>query len=299
MTMKDDIGDRMKGYESESDTSVALDKPIIVRIDGKRFSRYTAKFKKPFDDRITDAMINVTEALIKQTHAHLGYTQSDEITLIFLPKEGKTNIMFEGRVQKIVSVFASIATVAFAQHIGEHSKESAYFDARVWNVPDEGEAANTLLWRVMDAERNAVSSIFRHRVGHAQMQNKNVKEMLEELEKQGIDIEEYPSHQRSGTIVARELSIDQIAIRTKSKRYSASIYRKMTFGDKIQFLDRAFNKTPIEDYDVIRPVVGLSLMRIACAKCNGRGYIQRHPHWDNGDDGCDVCDGRGFVNVQR
>ena len=78
--------------------------PILVRIDGKGFSKYTKKLNKPYDIRFSDIMINVTKFLVKQTNACIGYTQSDEITLVLYAKELNQEIFFAGKIQKMVSV---------------------------------------------------------------------------------------------------------------------------------------------------------------------------------------------------
>jgi tRNA(His) 5'-end guanylyltransferase len=75
----------MKAYESAF-TSTKLDPSqyMCVRIDGRRFSKFTKPFTKPFDWRVTKAMVTTTKALVKETHASVGYTQSDANTeLIF------------------------------------------------------------------------------------------------------------------------------------------------------------------------------------------------------------------------
>lgn len=175
----DDFGDRMKAYESAfTSTKIASDKWMAVRIDGRGFSKYTKSFVKPFDWRITNAMVNTTKALVKETHASVGYTQSDEITLLYPPTEGER--IFGGKVSKINSVFASIATAHFNHHTIVTDKH-AYFDCRTWEVPDDIEASNTLLWRVQDARKNSVSSHFRWTAGHKAMQNLGQSEMVQYL----------------------------------------------------------------------------------------------------------------------
>lgn len=175
----DEFGDRMKNFESAF-TSTKLDPTqfMCVRIDGRGFSKFTKPFTKPFDGRVTNAMVTATKALVKETHASVGYTQSDEITLIYAPTEGER--IFGGKVSKINSVFASMATAHFNHHI-TGTDQHAYFDCRVWQVPTDVEASNVLLWRVQDARKNSVSSHFRWTVGHKQMQNLSQSEMVQYL----------------------------------------------------------------------------------------------------------------------
>lgn len=179
----DDFGDRMKAYEKVF-TSSKIDPSdyMCVRIDGKGFSKFTKGFTKPFDGRITNAMVTTTKALVKETHASVGYTQSDEITLIYTPTEGER--MFGGKVAKINSVFASIATAHFNNHIRVHTDKYAYFDCRTWSVPNDIEASNVLLWRVQDARKNSISSLMRWTCGHKKMANLSGKQMIEFMQKE-------------------------------------------------------------------------------------------------------------------
>lgn len=176
---QDDFGDRMKTFESAF-TSTKLDPTqfMCVRIDGRGFSKFTKPFTKPFDWRVTNAMVTTTKALVKETHASVGYVQSDEISLIYAPTEGER--IFGGKVSKINSVFASMATAHFNHHI-TGTDQHAYFDCRAWQVPTDVEASNVLLWRVQDARKNSISSHFRWSVGHKQMQNLSGNQMVQYL----------------------------------------------------------------------------------------------------------------------
>lgn len=207
----DDFGDRMKAYESAF-TSMKLDPTqfMCVRIDGRGFSKYTRPFTKPFDGRVTNAMVTTTKALVKETHASVGYTQSDEITLIYAPTEGER--IFGGKVSKINSVFASMATAHFNHHITGADDRHAYFDCRVWQVPTDVEASNVLLWRVQDARKNSISSYFRWNVGHAEMQNLNGEQMKNLLSLRDNDWEDLLNVWKYGTYVKpviRETFLDQ------------------------------------------------------------------------------------------
>jgi len=183
---KDELGDRMKAYERMSSGKSRLDAdlPVIARIDGRSFSKFTKPFKKPFDTRITDAMDATTAYLVKETHANIGYTQSDEITLVWHVDRSKNDaaqILFDGRTQKLCSVLAGMATSAFTLSmlntpdiymLCEKAVQTRrpHFDCRVWNVPDRREAANTVLWRFLDARKNSVSAFARSHISHKAMQ---------------------------------------------------------------------------------------------------------------------------------
>ena len=174
----------MKALEGAfTSTKVSPDKWMAVRIDGRGFSKFTRGFAKPFCGRITNSMVSATKALVRETHASVGYTQSDEITLLYPPSEGDR--IFSGKVSKINSVFASMATAHFNHHVSAYDVGLAYFDCRTWEVPDDVEASNTLLWRVQDARKNSISSHFRWTVGHKQMQNLSGEQMIQYLKDNG------------------------------------------------------------------------------------------------------------------
>jgi tRNA(His) guanylyltransferase len=158
----DPIGERMKTYERSSESQIDQTKPVIARIDGHKFSKFTKGFKRPFDDRLHETMRLTTEDLLTQFNAYLGYTESDEITLIFheCDEEKRQEFIFSGRTQKLSSLLASYATARFNFHLmkQDFSKDdillrkvsmmTAHFDARVFNVPDRNEALNNLIWFV-------------------------------------------------------------------------------------------------------------------------------------------------------
>lgn len=200
--MKSDVlGDRMKAYERSAETQLRPDLPICIRIDGRGFSKYTRDFLKPFDSRVSDAMRATTRALVQETNARMGYTQSDEITLILLSGPDQTPF-FDGRVQKLCSVLASLAAVTFDRAL--KAARPPTFDARVWQVPDMETANEVLLWRALDARRNGVSSAYRAHFSAKRMKGKSAKEMLRDLRDAGVVFEEaYAQKDRLGTYMRR------------------------------------------------------------------------------------------------
>lgn len=168
----DAFGDRMKEYEKVfTSQKVNREQPMIVRIDGKGFSKFTKDFIKPFDGTIYSAMYRTAEFLLTETNALLAYHQSDEITLIYENSE-VSDYMFSGKISKINSVFASMASAKFNNEYQHFYDKLAFFDCRTWNVPDRHEATNVLYWRFSDAVRNSVSSHYRWNGGGAKKMHK-------------------------------------------------------------------------------------------------------------------------------
>ena len=117
------LGGRLKGYEKSVESVVPYNEFLMVRIDGHKFSKYTKGFVKPFDEILSKTFEKTTIDLVDKFGAVTGYTQSDEITLVFKPtykeKDGEisNNQIFGGRTQKISSLVAAYTTRQFNKHL--------------------------------------------------------------------------------------------------------------------------------------------------------------------------------------
>lgn len=208
--MNDDLGDRMKMYESaESARRLMPLLPALARIDGRAFHSFTHGMDRPFDSRFSNAMIETTLALVHETGACMGYTQSDEITLAWLVPSSQSQIWFDGRVAKMTSQLAAQATLHFYRLVVERMPEFAdrlpTFDARVWNVPNRAEGANVFLWREWDATKNSVSMAASAYYSHNELMGKNSRDKHDMLHAKGINWNDYPSLFKRGTYVQRRL----------------------------------------------------------------------------------------------
>lgn len=206
---KDALGDRMKGYESSSRFMRFL--PIIARIDGKCFSKFTKGLDRPYDEGLIVLMRSVTAHLVKETNACIGYTQSDEITLVIYSEDPYAELLFGGKIQKMTSILASTATAKFNSLRPKYLpgfKEDipALFDCRCFHVPNKEEAANNLLWREIDASRNSVLMLASHYLGHKKMMNKSCAELQEILwQEHKINYNDYPDYFKRGSFFRRSL----------------------------------------------------------------------------------------------
>ena len=219
----------MKMYEShETHRRVIYRLPVCVRLDGRAFSRFTKGLERPYDERMSKLMLETTRYLVANTRAKIGYTQSDEITLLFSngadldsPKlDPKCIISFGGRLHKMTSVFAAMATAKFnsllAEFIPEKADELPVFDARIWQVPNLMEASNVLLWRWFDARKNSIAMAAQAVFSSKKLHKKHGGLMLEMLLEKGIDWNDYPAFFKWGTFVQRrgfpvDLSEDELA----------------------------------------------------------------------------------------
>lgn len=208
--MKDDLGDRMKAYEAvETSRSFDHNLPVYARIDGRGFSRFTKGMKRPFDPIMTACMIDVTKYLVEQTHAAIGYVQSDEISLAWADTDRPetTKLFFSGKIQKQCSVLASMAAARFAgaylDRFGVFSNDYPHFDCRVLQMPSRSEVANMFLWRALDARKNSVSMAARNHFSHSALQNKSSVDMIKMLAEAGVYMDGYPHSFTHGTWVKR------------------------------------------------------------------------------------------------
>jgi tRNA(His) guanylyltransferase len=206
--VNDPLGDRMKLYESaEAGRRFMPLLPIMARIDGRAFHSFTRGMEEPFDPRFSQAMIDTTVYLVRETNACMGYTQSDEISLAWHSTDPKSQIWFDGRIAKMTSQLAAHATLAFyrivADKMPEYADRMPTFDARVWQVPNRTEGANVFLWREWDATKNSLSMAASAHFSHKFLHGKNGREKHDLLHGKGINWNDYPAHFKRGTYVQR------------------------------------------------------------------------------------------------
>ena len=204
---KTSFGDRMKGYERNERCMPLL--PIIARLDGRAFHSFCRGLRKPFDGRMTRLMVEVTKFLVDETQALMGYTASDEITLVWYTPDFKSQVFFGGRRDKINSILAAMTSVDFNARLSKYLPEKEtlrnrpLFDCRVFQVPTLEEAANNFLWRERDAAKNSISSAGQAHISHKELQGKNGTQVREMLMAIGIDWEEYPAFFKRGTWIQK------------------------------------------------------------------------------------------------
>jgi tRNA(His) 5'-end guanylyltransferase len=211
--MKDVLGDKIKAYERDAETRPSGNLPIIVRLDGKNFSKWTKGLAKPYDTCMSEIMRDVTTALVQYCNSTISYTQSDEISLVITRNSGGGELFFGGRYQKLASVLASLATYTFNQLVSERmpSKKGkmALFDARVFEVPSIEDAVNVLEWRADDCRRNSVSCLAQTKFSHKELQLKNVGEMKGMLKAVGASWDDTPEFYRNGYYVKRTKTLEK------------------------------------------------------------------------------------------
>ncbi len=245
MPVNDALGTRMKTfYEQVPKYRLMRRTPVAIRIDGKAFHTFTRGFQKPFDEVLGNSMVRTMEYLCKNIQGCIfGYTQSDEITLILQDyRKLNSEAWFDYEVQKMCSIAASMATMAFNRYFmnevekwhfdhidfpGEFGcdaidpadeklgniycnalERGAMFDARVFNIPKE-EVTNLIYWRQVDAARNSVQMAARAQFSHAECQNKNCSQLQDMLmEQKGINWNNYETRWKRGVCWTKSSGLD-------------------------------------------------------------------------------------------
>lgn len=238
---KDSLGNRMKAYESIPKTFLTRRVPVIIRLDGKAFHTFTRGMKKPFDNILIQTMQDTMKYLCENIQGCvLGYTQSDEITLVLTDYETiTTDAWFGYNVQKMTSISASMATLAFNKFFEEncnivwdsyyeswnHTEEEtkynemlysklnkALFDSRVFSIPKE-EVCNCLIWRQQDATRNSIQSVGQANFSQKQLHGKScniIQDML--FTEKGINWNDFPTDCKRGSCCYKQEVEKEITI---------------------------------------------------------------------------------------
>ena len=218
-----DLGKRMKEfYEQVPKTRLVRRMPVMIRIDGRAFHTFTRGFQKPFDDILIKSMQETMKYLCENIQGCVfGYTQSDELTLVLVDyKKLTSSAWFDYEVQKMCSISASMATMAFNKFFNNNVDEleminqadkyysaierGAMFDSRCFNVPKE-EVTNFVYWRQLDATRNSIQMVGQANFSHKQLQGKScniIQDML--FTEKGINWNDLPVVKKRGSACIKD-----------------------------------------------------------------------------------------------
>ena len=200
----DELDEKMRAYETAFDLCAVPGMFLVARIDGRSFTRLTKeihKFETPFDIRVRDMMVATTEHLMNcGFRCVYGYTQSDEISLLFHPEIDT----FDRKLRKYDSILAGEASAKFSLLLGSH----AAFDCRISQLPNENLVRDYFRWRNEDAHRNALNGYcywqLRKDGASATQATKRLNKMSvadknELLFQYGINFNDVPNWQKRGT----------------------------------------------------------------------------------------------------
>lgn len=253
-----DLGKRMKEYEKRNRMYLQRRIPVLIRIDMRAGHSFTKGFERPFDKIFMKSMQETAKYLCENIqNCKLSYQQSDEITLLLIDYDKlNTDCFFDYRVDKLCSIVASMATMAFNNIFSKYVRgfdlalayndngidteenrklweiynkavnNGAMFDARCFNIPKE-EVTNNFYWRQLDASRNSIQMVGQSCFSHKELQNKSCNDIQDMLMTQkGINWNDLPTYQKRGSCcVKREFWIDKNDGEEFSKEYSEALDR--------------------------------------------------------------------------
>lgn len=233
---KDDLGNRMKGYENVFKYQLLRRAYTMIRIDGKAFHTYTKGLKRPFDEGLTNDMDDTAKYLCKNIQgAVCAFVQSDEISILLTDFEKiETSAWFDNTLQKMCSVSASMATAKFNQlrllryaqnnsclvgndpdrliEVDEYlffediyNVPLAMFDSRVYQLPTKGEVMNYFIWRQQDTVKNSISSVAQTMFSQKELHGKNGNEKQEMMfQKDGTNWNDFDPKLKRGRMIVKE-----------------------------------------------------------------------------------------------
>ena len=242
--MESALGQRMKqNYEEIAKTKLYRRSPVILRLDGRSFHTYARGFKRPFDKVFVKTMQETMRYLCENIQgAKIGYCQSDEISILLIDYDTfNTQAFFDYEVQKICSITASMATLAFNKAFSEQTlkylvsldpksvqeesdlletygkaeQKGAMFDSRCFNIP-EHEVTNYFYWRQLDATRNSIQMVGQANFSHKELHGKScnmIQDML--IEEKGINWNNYPVHLKRGSCCIKVVKQTDIGARSE------------------------------------------------------------------------------------
>lgn len=240
---RSDLAKRMKGYEKRNRYYLQRRIPVIIRLDMRAGHSFTKGFERPFDNVFIESMQETAKYLCENIqNCKLSYQQSDEITLLLIDYDKlNTDCLFDYRVDKLCSIVASMATMAFNNFFKKGitkensaftdewldngdfnpkykdeelnklwithkraSEKGAMFDARCFNIPKE-EVTNLIYWRQLDASRNSIQMVGQANFSHKELQNKSCNQIQDMLmEQKGINWNDLPIYQKRGSCCIKD-----------------------------------------------------------------------------------------------
>lgn len=199
----DELDKKMRVFETAHDMNVLPEMYMVARLDGRSFTRLTKevhKFEAPFDEKMREIMVETVKHLMNCGFNVLyGYTQSDEISLLF----NSQSSTFDRKLRKYNSILAGEASAKFSLLLGD----IGCFDCRISQLPTKNLVCDYFRWRNEDAHRNSLNAhcywtLRKQGKGMKEatsfMEGKSVAEKNELLFQSGINFNDLPLWQKRG-----------------------------------------------------------------------------------------------------
>jgi len=233
----DEMDQKMRIYEQSLDQSVLPELYMAARLDGRNFTRLTkelCQFETPFDERFRDYMVLTVNHLMEcGFRVVYGFTESDEISLLFHPAEDT----FGRKVRKYNSVLAGEASAAFSHAL----RQIAAFDCRMIPLPSPERVQDYFLWRQEDAHRNCLNAhcywLLRGNglsssEATVQLLRKSVAHKNELLFQHGINFDKIPAWQKRGVGVYWE-DYEKNGVNPLTRQTENALRRRLTVNHEL------------------------------------------------------------------
>jgi len=264
------LGDRMKSYEAVNRNLLVPNMHTVIRLDGRSFSKFTKRFKKPFDDDFVDMMNKTTKYLCENMqNVKFGYVQSDEISL-YISDLGSYDdeLPFKGNIQKLVSITASMAGAYFSMLLMKYEIEKLglnsdkvfnrdiklpEFDSRVFQLPNINELINCFIWRQRDCVKNSISSVGQANFSPSELKYKHIDQVQEMLfTSKGINWNEYPIGLKRGRMVLKNYFVngENVGFLVPNQNIDHVVRSKFLILDSLDFSKfKEYFKTILESFE--------------------------------------------------
>lgn len=227
--MIDSLGNRMKDfYENRTRYLLPRRTYTVIRIDGKAFHTYTKGLKRPFDELFMEDMNETAKYLCANIQGcKLGFVQSDEISLVLTDFDNlQTDAYFNGNIQKITSISASITTAKFNELRNQRfvsqnggfmkPPKLAMFDSRVFTIPSKMEVINYLIWRQQDATRNSILTLAQSLFSHKEIQGKNMSVLQDKMfTEKGVNWNDLETDKKRGRLIIKKTYVKENTERSR------------------------------------------------------------------------------------
>ncbi len=202
---------KMKECEIFSVQKVPCGSKIVIRTDGRNFSGLSKvlELERPYDEHFANLMLDVCSDFFKEFSPQFIFTFSDEINILL------SEVPFNGRIEKLDSVFASFIAGSFTKNMVKYSNifdkidledlKPVSFDSRI--IPLYGNGVIEYFKNRQDeAWRNCLNgySYWKLREEYDKLQavevlnKKKSSELHEILFERGLNLSEVPAWQRRG-----------------------------------------------------------------------------------------------------
>ena len=236
-----DLAKRMKNYEERNRYYLQNRIPVAIRVDMRAGHTFTKGFDRPFDKVFMKSMQETAKYMCENIQgAKISYVQSDEITIILTDYDTlTTSAWFDYRIDKLCSIAASMATMAFNRFFKDNAiawiedyyeswntskrddelcpvylnaaEKDAMFDARCFNIPKE-EVCNLIYWRQLDATRNSIQMVGQANFSHKELQNLSCNQIQDKLlTEKNINWNDFPiSCKRGAACIKKKIIINLV-----------------------------------------------------------------------------------------